>query len=321
MILALIFGLLGGLGLVFLFEYLDNSVKSSEDVEKYSGLPTLGVIPEFSPSKFKKGYKSASKSTPEVSALLQEVIDQSKKGERTEPGEKRAGIPAGIKSIELITHVFPKSNYAENYRSIRTTLLLSTPDGKLKSLLVSSALPQEGKTATISNLAVTLAQANKRVVIVDSDLRKPRLNKIFEIKNTNGLTNYLSSTLDIRDLVKPTKIPNLFLINSGPVPPNPVELLDSEKMNDLIDRLKQGFDYILYDVPPVLSVSDAIVLGTKIDGMILVAWGGKTSRDALRQTKDKLDVHKIKCLGVVLNNINVEERGYYHMRHYYDYYG
>ena len=226
-----------------------------------------------------------------------------------------------IKSIELITHFSPESNISENYRSIRTTLLLSSADSKLKYLVVSSPLPEEGKTATNANLAVTFAQAGKKVLIVDADLRKPRQHRIFKIKNINGLTNYLSGDVELKQLVKATQVSNLWLINSGPVPPNPVELLSSEKMAGLIDYLKQYFDYIFFDTPPLLPVSDAVVLGPKTDGLILVVWGGKTTRDALKRAKEKLDIHNIRCAGVIINNINLDEHDYYYMKHYYHYYG
>jgi len=226
-----------------------------------------------------------------------------------------------VKSIELIAHLSPKSNLAESYRTIRTSLLLSSADKKPKAIVVTSALPEEGKSATLSNLAVTLAQAGKTVLIVDSDFRKPTQHKIFKIRNINGLTNYLTSEMEIKALIKATEIPKLFLINVGPVPPNPAELLGSEKMGSLIESLKQWFDFVLFDSPPVLTVSDAMVLGPKIDGMILVVWGGKTAKDALKQAKERLDMLKIKCLGVVINNLNIQEHDYYYMYHYYQYYG
>jgi capsular exopolysaccharide synthesis family protein len=137
----------------------------------------------------------------------------------------------------------------------------------------------------------------------------------------NGLTNYLSDQANIQDLAKPTPIPNLYLINAGPLPPNPLELLGSEKMSSLVDSMKQQFDYILFDSPPLLPVSDAVVLGPKIDGAILVIWGGKTSRDALKRAKEKLAVHQLKCAGVIINNIRLDESDYYYMKHYYHYYG
>jgi len=251
---------------------------------------------------------------------------EAKKGEGEAAWVAEAAVPVKavkpeIKSIELIAHLSPKSNLAESYRTIRTSLLLSSADRKPKAIVVTSALPEEGKSVTLSNLAVTLAQANKNVLIVDSDFRKPTQHRIFTIRNVNGLTDYLTADLELKALIKATRIPKLFLINVGPEPPNPAELLGSEKMDNLIETLKHSFDFILFDSPPVLTVSDAMVMGPGIDGTILVVWGGKTTKDALKQAKKKLDTLNIKCLGVVINNLNVREHDYYYMRHYYGYYG
>ena len=144
----------------------------------------------------------------------------------------------------------------------------------MRALAVMSPLPGEGKTATVCNLAVALAQAGKRVVIIDADLRRPRLHKVFRVKNLNGLTKYLTADLPLEDLLHATPIPTLFLINSGPVPPNPLEILGSEKMGKLLGRLKEDFDFILVDTPPILAVSDALVLGSQLDGAMLVVCAG-----------------------------------------------
>jgi capsular exopolysaccharide synthesis family protein len=284
MVLALMLGLFGGLGLAFLFEHLDSSVKSFEDVEKYAKLPSLGMVPSFTPNK------------------------------------TGGGTDDRPHSIELVTHFAPKSTYSENYRSIRTTLLLAMSDSKLKTIAVTSALPREGKTATTSNLGVTLAQAGKNVVIVDADLRKPCMNRIFKLKGRSGLVNYLAAGMVLRDLVQPTAIPKLYVVSAGPVPPNPVELLGSEKMTVMLDELKKVFDYILLDTPPVLAVSDALVMGPHLDGAILVVRGGQTSRDALRSAREMLDKHKITTLGVIINDVRVRDYDYYYMGRYYKYY-
>ena len=147
-------------------------------------------------------------------------------------------------SVDLIVHFSPKSSFSEYYRSIRTTIMLSGTDAKMRALAIMSPLPQEGKTATVSNLAGALAQAGKKVVIIDADLRKPRLHKIFRVKNSNGLTRYLKEDLPLQDVLRATPIPTLYLINAGPEPPNPVELLGSEKMSNLIDQLKETFDFV-----------------------------------------------------------------------------
>jgi len=362
MVLALMIGLFGGVGLAFLFERLDNSVKSHVDVEKATGgAATLGVVPTFSRDGYRYGYgygrekikvkietkggtedggkkkRKEDKGVKERREKLKRMgrggalLDLGGRGGSQDAEKAREGVAAPaaeraaiakppepeVKSIELIAHLSPKSNLAESYRTIRTSLLLSSVDKKPKAIVATSALPEEGKSATVSNLAVTLAQAGKRVLIIDSDFRKPTQHRIFKYRNTDGLTNYLTSTREIRDFVKGTGIPNLYLINAGPIPSNPAELLGSERMSNLIDVLKGSLDFILLDSPPILSVSDALVIGTAIDGMILVVWGGKTTKDALKQAKQKLDMLKIKCLGVIINNIDIREGDYYFMYPYY----
>lgn len=338
MILALMIGLMGGIGLAFLFEYLDNSVKSADDVEKNASLPTLGIVPTFNAEGFKKGSgygygygygdkKKTKKKNKEdktdstgigegimaAGSALKGSAATGAKGEKEEPLQV-------IKSIDLIAHFSPKSSFSESYRSIRTALLLSSTDSKMKALVVTSPLPAEGKTATVSNLAVTLAQANKKVLLVDADLRKPRLHRIFGVKNLAGLTNYLTSDVDIKELIKATDVQNLYFINSGPVPPNPAELLGSDKMAHFIDSLEQTFDYVLFDTPSLLAVTDAMVMGPKI-GIILIVWGGKTSREALKRAREKLDLMKIKALGVIINRLSPREHDYYYKHYYYHYYG
>lgn len=310
MILALMVGLFGGLGLAFLFEVQDKSIKNIRDLEKYSHLPVLGIIPAFNMKGFNKLYGKK---------RLEKRKESEPSGVLKFAGRKEEELPK-IESIELITYLLPKSKISENYRSIRTTLLLSSSESKLKTLAISSPLPQEGKTATISNLAATFAQTGKKVLVIDSDLRKPMQHKIFKVKNQNGLTNFLSGNIDGDDLVKKTQVPNLYLINSGPAPTNPLELLSSEKMANLIDSLKKHFEYIFIDTPPLLLLSDAFVMGPKIDGMILVVWGGKTSRESLRQVEEKLGYYKIKCPGVIINGADLREYDYYYMKQYHHYY-
>lgn len=327
MLLALVIGLFAGIGLAFLFEYLDNTVKTSEDVEKYAQLPVLGIVPTFTVDGYRKGYGYGYGQRRHAKGIILKTTDgkhqtEDKGGagaEARESGAKNQGTQ--VKSIELISHRWPKSDYAESYRSIRTSLLLSTADPNLKVIVITSALASEGKTATVSNLAVALAQAGKHVLILDADLRKPRQHRIFGIKNLNGLTNYLTANLELKALVKQTEIPLLYLINTGPVPPNPAELLGSDKMAGLIEYLKPHFHYILIDTPPMLAVSDALVLGPKLDGVVLIVQGEKTSREAMKRAKEKLDLLKIKSLGVVINNLNLQRHDYYYKRYYYHYYG
>ncbi len=324
-ILGLFLGLMGGMGLAFLLDYMDNSVKGGDDVQKATNLPTLGIIPEFDPNKSRSGYgygygyghkKPKSKSGGAADGGGEAVQESG-------PAERKTGAAAepALKSIDLIAQISPKSSFSESYRTIRTALLLSTANPGGKTFVLTSALPSEGKTSTISNLAVTLAQTNRKVLILDADLRKPRQHKIFKIKNLNGLTNYLTAGLEMKELIKPTNIPNLFLINAGPVPPNPAELLGSDKMGHILGTFKSAFDYILIDTPPVLAVTDAMVLGPMIDGIILLVWGGKTAREALKRAKERLDLMNVKTIGVIINRLNIKEHSYYYKHHYYHYYG
>jgi capsular exopolysaccharide synthesis family protein len=219
--------------------------------------------------------------------------------------------------IELVPHLFPNSRLAESYRSIRTALLLSSADSPVKTVAVTSALPGEGKTVTVANLAVTLAQSGKTVLIVDADLRRPRQHRLFKVKNTFGLTTYLTDSIELKSVVKSTDIPNLFLINAGPVPPNPAELLGSEKMTRFIRMMSEECDHVLFDLPPMMEISDALVLGAKVDGLVLVVHGDKTSREALKKTREKLDLLKVRTIGVVINNVDLPRHGAYYYKDYY----
>jgi succinoglycan biosynthesis transport protein ExoP len=325
LILALVLGLSGGIGLAFLFDVLDNSVKTSEDVERYAGLPTLGVVPKFSLEGTNKAYALTRKlrrreEPPRLGAGKSALTGGSLtispgtvEGEGGEPfvaSVETAGRPG---TIELVPHFFPNSRLAESYRSIRTALLLSSADKPVKTIAVTSAMPGEGKTVSVANLAVTLAQSGKTVLVVDADLRRPRQHRLFKVKNTFGLTTFLTDSIALKDVVKSTEIANLFLVNAGPVPPNPAELLGSEKMTRFIKMMSEDCDYILFDLPPMLEISDALVLGAKVDGMVLVVWGDRTSREALRKAREKLDLLKVRTLGVVINNVTVPQYGY----HYY----
>lgn len=346
--LALILGLFGGIGLAFVFELLDTSVKNAHDVEKYSGLPTLGVVPRFTLDGTKKGYylaggkekKLKAHEGAEASDQGPGEVDQSfvvDLGDEAGPAavgdgaKPEAGVPEPKKgrkrghrsvdgepgTIELVPWYFPTSRLSEKYRSIRTALLLSSADKPLRTIAMTSAMPGEGKTATVANLGITLAQSGKTVLLVDSDLRRPRLHRVFKVKNTYGLTTFLTDSIELKKVVKSTMVPNLFLVNSGPLPPNPAELLGSEKMEKFIRMMREECDYVLFDLPPMLEISDALVLGAKVDGMILVVHGDKTSREALKVAREKMEMLKIRSLGVVINNVKAPSAGGYYYQDYY----
>ena len=322
MVLGLMLGLFFGLGLALLIENLDNTVKETEDIRKYAGVPLLGVIPTYTVNGRVNGQlagriagRISGRTNGRAAVSREEPADPSEgSGPAWTESAKPGSAPAEDehKSMDLIVHFSPDSIIAENYRSIRTTLLFSSEAEKLRGVAVTSPLPEEGKTATTCNLAVAMAQAGKRVVVVDADLRKPRLHKVFRVKNLNGLTKYLSGDLALEDLWHATPIPSLFLINSGPVPPNPLELLGSERMAELIAKLEESFDLVLVDSPPILPVSDALVLGTRLDGAILVVRWGRTRLDALKMSQERMAAHHINRLGVILNDAHIRGmEGYY----------
>ena len=326
-LIGLIMGLGMGIGAALFFEHLNNTVKTSSDITASTGLPILGVVPAFEIEAGPKGPRAEFSSLVSLLWGKRKDSDGPAPSRRTKVGSflEKSNHPTQSNNkhsgekIELIASREPNSIQAESYRSIRTTLLVSWPPGKIKSILITSPLAREGKSATLANLATTLSQAGKRVVIVDADLRRPKQNRMFGINSGWGLTHFVSSFIEAADLVRPTQYPNLFLITSGPIPTNPIELLTSDKMDHLIAYLKRSFDYILFDTPPILAVSDALAIGPMVDGLILVARGGQTPLPALKQAKQKIDAHKIKCLGVILNGVNLVEQDGYYAKQYYQY--
>ena len=330
-LLGFLVGLAGGIGLALGLEFLNNTVKTSKDITNSIGVPTLGTVPAFEAEAKPKG----------PFAELGKIISMFRgKGDRKEAKESRRGEDRSVRflkmngtagdnngslmgrsRIDLIASREPQSIQAESYRSIRTTLLVSSPPGRIKTLLFTSPLAREGKSSTVANMGITLAEAGKRVIIVDSDLRKPKQARIFGISSGNGpgLSRYLSSNTEPEDIVKPTEVSNLQLITSGPLPANPIELLTSEKMDALVAYLKRSFDFVLFDTPPLLAVSDALAMGPMADAIIMVARGGQTPIPAIKQAKQKLDAHKLKCLGVILNGVDLVEQDGYYARQYYHY--
>lgn len=221
---------------------------------------------------------------------------------------------------ELVTHFEPKSIVSEAYRSIRTNIEFAGAEKPIKCLLVTSAGPREGKTTTLINTAITIAQTGSRVLVLDTDLRRPTLNKTFGVKSQIGMSTALLEFSGIDKMVVPTLVPNLYIITSGPVPPNPAELLNSANMKLLLAEAKKKFDMVLLDSPPLLSVTDALVMARDVDGVILVIQGSRSIREAVARASDILREHKLRIIGVVLNDINLKRENYdYYF--YYGYYG
>lgn len=224
-----------------------------------------------------------------------------------------------MKNRELIVHNNPKSPTSEAYRTLRTNIQFSNIDKNIKSIVVTSSGPGEGKSTVISNLSITMAQVDKKVLLIDADLRKPRIHKVFSLFNNNGLTTVLSENLDYKEVIISTGIGNLDILTSGPIPPNPAELLGSNKMKDFLEKIKEDYDVILLDAPPVGMVTDAAVLSTKCDGLILVCAVGQAIKEAAINAKELLQNVNANILGVVMNKVPTNEGGYYKY-HYYNYY-
>jgi len=287
LLLAAVVGLFLGVGLAFFFEYLDNTVKTTEDIEQFIRLPSFGMIPEIS-------------------------------------YERRRRLEKGISSpVELITHGHPKSMLSEAYRNIRTSVLLSFPERPPKKIVITSPNPSEGKTTTAINTAIALSQTGALVLLVDTDMRRPRIHKVFDEENGLGVSNFLSGHAELESIIKKTEIPNLYYIPSGPIPPNPSELIGSNLFKVMMDSLGKRFDHIILDSPPVLGFADSIILSNSVDGIILVVLSGKTPRETLQRAKEILLQVNAKILGVVINRVNIHRihDGYYYYYRYHHYYG
>lgn len=294
--LAFIVGLVGGIGLALLREYLDNTVKTPDDIETLARLPSLAVVPAFSDSN----------------------------------GNGRRGLLKGVstssnghdKRIELVAQHLPKSQMSEAFRALRTALLLSQADHPPQVILVTSALPREGKTTAAANLAVTLAQLGDRTLLIDADLRKPGVGRLLNLTDGKyaGLSSYLAgvSSLDLVTVPHPA-IPNLAAIPTGPLPPNPADLLSSHKLADAVAELRTKFKFIVIDSPPIMAATDAVILSVQSDGVLLVVRSGETPKEAFTRTRDLLTSVKCRMLGVVLNAVDSSAPDYYYSYRYYPY--
>ncbi|MGB9907040.1 MAG: GumC family protein [Candidatus Saccharicenans sp.] len=327
--IGVLLALLGGAGTSLFINYLVATVKSSRDITQATGWTTIGTIPAFEKEYKPKGPRAEFRT---LSALLKGrpgILDKKKKKRHSPPKPKSLSLKAeqapateperNNHQIELIIQREPRCIQSEAFRSIRTSLLLSFDSPARKALIFSSPLSKDGKSSVISNLGLALAQAHKRVVIVDSDLRKPRQQEIFNVDYTWGLTHFLSSIVDASEIIRPTPYTNLFVVPSGISPADPLEIMFSDKMKAFVNFLKQQFDFVLFDSPPILAVSDALVLGKQVDGLILVVRAGQTPINALKQARNKIEDHKINCLGVIINGVSLLEQEGYYARQYYHY--
>lgn len=212
----------------------------------------------------------------------------------------------------LITMVDPKSPISEQYRTIRTNIHYSTVDKNVRTLMVTSSGPGEGKSTTVANLAVTFAQQGKKVLLVDADMRKPTVHYTFNQTNTFGMTSVLTKQVSLEEAISETSVENLSVLTSGPIPPNPSELLSSKSMEQIFQSSEELFDIILFDTPPLLAVTDAQILANRCDGTVLVVYSGKTEKDQLLKAKELLDSAQSNLLGVVVNNKKIQDTNYYY---------
>lgn len=212
----------------------------------------------------------------------------------------------------LITIVNPLSPISEAYRTLRTNIQFAGVDRALKTIMVTSTGPSEGKSTTIANLAVVMSQADKKTLLIDADMRKPTVHHTFDLINRDGLTTYLTGQQSVDQVIQKTTINRLDVITSGPIPPNPSELLNSKVMTRLLEELNGRYDQVLIDTPPVIAVTDAQVLASKVDGVVLVVNAGKTNKDIAMKAKQQLENVKANILGVVLNNKEIKDDSYYY---------
>jgi len=282
-IVGFFMGLIVSFGAAFILEYFDNSIKGIKDIEKGLKIPILTSIPS--------------------------IKADGKKGEVEDIGKR------------LITHNKPRSPISESYRSLRTNLQFASVDGEIKTVIITSPAPREGKTLTASNLAIAQAQAGRKTLLIDTDLRKPMIHNLFNLEKRDGISRVLTGELKLDAAIKKTDIENLYVVTSGPIPPNPSELLGSKRMKDILNELKERFDTIVLDSPPMIAVTDPIVLGQEVDGMVLVVRSGRTSMEIAEKSKNNAEYAKIKLLGCVLNDVDVRHiygtYNYYYYHYYY----
>ncbi|MEE9542634.1 MAG: polysaccharide biosynthesis tyrosine autokinase, partial [Thermodesulfobacteriota bacterium] len=252
-LMSMIAGLFIGVGLAFSVEYFDNTVKDPDEISKLFGLPTLGLIP-----------------------LLQSTVQ--KKGKRN----KGASLQPGMDDLDIVTYKFPQAAISAAYHTFRTSLLFSTPGRPPKTILVTSSSPNEGKTTVSCNLGILLAQSGSKTLVIDADLRRPACHKAFSVQSVPGITDYLTGHSTLEDVIKPTEIKGLFVLPSGPISPNPPELLDSEQFGRAIEELKERYDFIIFDSAPIMVFADSLNMTNKVDGTVVVVRSAKTTKDDLK---------------------------------------
>jgi capsular exopolysaccharide synthesis family protein len=273
--LNLLLGLFGGafcgIGFAFFFEYLDNRIKTPEDLESHLGLPAMGLIPKI-------------------------AVTQG------------AGDP-------LINNGVP-ANFSEAFRGLRTNVMFSSAEEGARILVVTSTGPGEGKTLVAANLAIGMAMTGQRVLLIDADMRRPRVHEAIKIERDPGLSNFLVGAVKATDVVRKTSVPNFYVLPAGNTPPNPAELLGSKRFVDFISSLRQHFDLVVIDTPPVMAVTDAAVIGYRASGVLFVVAADATSRHAAQAALDQLEHAHVRFVGAVLNRVDLEGNAYYYSKYY-----
>jgi len=302
--MGIVLGLGLGVGGAFLQEYLDNTLKTTEEVERLLHIPALALIPAAESLNHRGGVGSLYGHNPKLLANSE--------------GKTPTKFPAQWYRIDRDGQ---HPTLSEAFRSLRTSVLLSTAERPPQSLLVSSSQPGEGKTTVSTNLGISLAQLGQRVLIVDSDMRRPSVHKVFEIEDSLGLASYLTGQQDWRAVVRPTGIPGLDALVCGPTPPNPAELLSSERMQRLLREAIVDYNFVVLDSPPLLNVADSRILAALVDGVLLVVKGGETPRELAQRAHFHSRDVGANVIGVVLNNVDVRSGGDYYRYYHYDYYG
>jgi succinoglycan biosynthesis transport protein ExoP len=303
LMLGAVLGLFGGLGLALLLEHLNNTFGNPEEVERYLGVPNLVVVPDyFSLPKGASGWKA--------------LIHRQPANRPSSPHKPAATIrlPSKISSIDKRR----LSVITEGYRKLRTSIFLSSPDGPPKTILFTSAAPGEGKTMTAANTAIMFAQLGNNVLLIDADLHRPSCHKALKVPGATGLADYLAGQEELHKAIKPTSVANLSVMICGSVPPSPTELIGSKKMRETLAYLKERYDFILIDSPPVTPVSDAVVLSSLADAMIFVVEGQKTPKHLVRSAIAQLRNNQAKILGIVLNRVDIRGPDYRDFNQYYN---
>jgi len=328
---TLLIGLLIGVAIVFSIEYFDRTIKTPEELESRLRLPTLAVIPDIDETRRGRGRRFRYGSQAEYGynygygyGYSYGYSARTRGPRRLFGGAKPAKQPEPAAEAEQAIELLPFYNsrlaICEAYRSLRTALLLSSAE-LLQVVAVTSAEPGEGKTATVTNLGVVLAQLGRKVLLIDADLRRPRLHKVFGVSNRTGLVNYLTGQVELEHLFLETKVPLLHLCPAGPIPPNPSELLSADRMLHFLSIARESFDMVLIDTPPVLPVADAVILGHQVDGVVLCARAGALTHDDAKACRERLRFEQIRLLGAVLNRYRSRPDRYRKSHKYYGTYG